>query len=140
MQLTNFTDYGLRALMRLASAPERLFTTAEIAREFRLSRAHLMKIVRCLSEAGIVETLRGQRGGFRLARPAASIRLGDVVRALGESFPMVECFRSDGGDCALWPGCMLKARLSRAAGAFIADLNRSTLADIAWPPRGRSAA
>ena len=45
MRLTAFTDYGLRALMRLAGEPERLFTTEEIAREFDISRHHLTKVV-----------------------------------------------------------------------------------------------
>jgi Rrf2 family nitric oxide-sensitive transcriptional repressor len=134
MELTNFTDYGLRALMRLAGAPERLFTTSEIACEFRLSQAHLVKIVQRLAASGFVETRRGKGGGFRLARPSEAIRPGDVVRALEESFPMVECFQQDGCDCALLPGCGLKARLSRAEQAFINDLNGSTLADLAWRP------
>ena len=52
MRLTSFTDYGLRALMRLAGEPERSFTTDEIAREFRISRHHLVKIVAALAGAG----------------------------------------------------------------------------------------
>ena len=45
MRLTSFTDYGLRMLMRMASAPERAFSTAELADEFGLSRNHLAKIM-----------------------------------------------------------------------------------------------
>ena len=45
MHLTSFTDYGLRMLMRMASAPERAFTSAELAEEFGLSRNHLSKIM-----------------------------------------------------------------------------------------------
>jgi len=140
MQLTNFTDYGLRALMRLAGDPERVFTAGETAREFRLSQAHLVKIIQRLAEAGFVETRRGKGGGFRLARSADAIRLGDVVRALEAPYPIVECFQPGGGACALAPGCGLRARLSQAERAFIADLNASTLADISWTPRGWRAA
>ena len=54
MRLTSFTDFGLRALMRMASAPDRGFSTAELASEFALSRHHLTKIMAALAQAGIV--------------------------------------------------------------------------------------
>ena len=64
MRLTSFTDYGLRMLMRMASEPERAFTTAEFAAEFVLSRNHLAKIMQRLSQGGLVETRRGGRWPF----------------------------------------------------------------------------
>ena len=60
MQLTSFTDYGLRMLMRMASAPDRAFSTAELAEEFKLSRNHLTKIMQRLAQGGIVETRPGR--------------------------------------------------------------------------------
>jgi Rrf2 family nitric oxide-sensitive transcriptional repressor len=132
MRLTTFTDYGLRALMRLAGDPDRVFTTDEIANEFAISRNHLTKVVRVLAAAGFVATQRGAGGGFRLARPAQAIRLGDVVRRLEARHALVECFRSDGGSCVLTPGCRLKGRLAAAKDAFLAELDRSTLADCAY--------
>ena len=80
MRLTSFTDYGLRALMRIASDPARGFSTAELAGEFDISRHHLAKIVQRLSQAGVVATRRGGGGGVTLAKPANQIRLGDVIR------------------------------------------------------------
>lgn len=133
MRLTAFTDYALRALMRLAGEPARVFTTDEIAREFAISRNHLTKVVRQLAEGGFVATHRGARGGFRLARAADTITLGEIVRLLEARHAMVECFRSDGGGCVLTPHCRLKAKLSRAARAFIAELDRTTLAECAYP-------
>jgi Rrf2 family nitric oxide-sensitive transcriptional repressor len=133
MQLTAFTDFGLRALMRLAGAPERTFTTDEIAAEFRISRHHLTKVVRDLARAGYLATQRGAGGGFRLARPAAEIRLGEVVRALARRQALVECFRADGGACVLTPRCRLKGRLAAAREAFLAELDTTTLAECAYP-------
>ncbi|RMH45703.1 MAG: Rrf2 family transcriptional regulator [Alphaproteobacteria bacterium] len=133
MRLTSFTDYGLRMLMRMAAAPGRAFSTAELAGEFGLSRHHLAKIMQRLAQGGIVETRRGGGGGAVLARPADQIRLGALVRLLEEGQPLVECFAS-GGDCSLDGRCRLKARLRAAEAAFLADLDRSTLADIALEP------
>ena len=68
-------------------------------------------------------------GGAVLARPAAEIRLGQIIRLLEESQPLVECFGADGGACSIDARCGLKARLRSAEAAFLADLDRSTLAD-----------
>ena len=141
MRLTSYTDFGLRALMRLAGEPERSFTTDEIASEFEISRHHLIKVVRGLAEASYVTTQRGAAGGFRLARRPESIKLGQVVRDLEEEQPLVECFRADGGACVLTPRCRLKKRLAAAQQAFLAELDATTLADCAYPaPRRAKAA
>lgn len=135
MRLTSFTDYGLRMLMRMAGEPERGFTTAALAAEFGLSRHHLTKILHRLAQAGHVTTRRGQGGGVTLARPAGDIRLGALVRLLEQDQPLVECFGPDRSDCMLDGHCKLKSRLRRAEAAFLADLDRTTLADIAFTPQ-----
>lgn len=136
MRLAAFTDYGLRALMRLSEAPGVTFTTEEIARELEVSHNHLAKIIRELAAAGFIATQRGAGGGFRLARPAAEISVGDVVRRLEARYPIVECFRGDGGCCTLEPRCVLKERLSRAAEVFLAELDKTSLAECVHAPRG----
>jgi Rrf2 family nitric oxide-sensitive transcriptional repressor len=138
MRLTSFTDFGLLALMRLAANPERIFTTDEIARAFGISRNHLIKVIRELAAAGIVATQRGAGGGFRLARPADDITLGEIVRLLEARSALVECFRPDGGACVLTPRCRLKGRLQAARAAFLRELDRTTLAECAYPTRGRA--
>lgn len=131
MRLTSFTDYGLRILMRLAGEPERGFSTAELADFFDLSRHHLTKIVQTLTRAGYLTTRRGAGGGARLARPATDIRLGTVIRLLERDQPLVDCFSPGGGTCTLDGRCGLKARLRHAEAAFLADMDRATLADVA---------
>ncbi|WP_281841467.1 RrF2 family transcriptional regulator [Sinisalibacter aestuarii] len=133
MNLTSFTDYGLRMLMRMSSAPGRAFSTADLAEEFGLSRNHLTKIMQRLAQGGIVETRRGVNGGAVLHRDPAEIRLGEVVRLLEQGQALVECFGPEGGECTIEGCCRLKSRLRQAESRFIDDLNRSTLADIALP-------
>ncbi len=139
MRLTSFTDFGLRALMRMASAPDRAFSTADLAEEFELSRNHLIKIMTALAQAGIVITRRGTGGGATLARSPDQIRLGDIVRILEIGQPLVECFAASGGDCTITGCCRLKTRLRTAEMAFLCDLDRSTLADVALPSLSASA-
>jgi Rrf2 family transcriptional regulator, nitric oxide-sensitive transcriptional repressor len=139
MRLTSFTDYGLRALMRMASEPDRAFSTAEIADEFRVSRNHLNKIIQRLARYGVVATRRGAGGGAMLARPAHEIGLGDIVRILEQDQALVECFSSQGA-CCVTPVCRLKGKLHVAEATFLAELDRSTLADIALPALAPAAA
>src|SRR3954453_6215958 len=136
MRLTSFTDFALRALMRLAGEPKRSFATSEIATEFGISRNHLAKVVRDLAEAGFITTQRGVGGDFSLARPPQLITLGEVVRAL-EQEALVECFRGDGGACVLTPRCRLKAKLAAARESFMRELDATTLAECAYPARSR---
>ena len=134
MRLTAFTDFGLRALMRLAGEPDRSFSTGEIANEFDISRHHLVKVIGDLANAGFVSTQRGAGGGFRLAREPQAITVGEVVRVLEGRHALVECFRDDGGACVLTPCCRLKGKLAAAREAFLHELDRTTLADCAYRP------
>jgi Rrf2 family nitric oxide-sensitive transcriptional repressor len=118
-------------MMLLAAKPEKIMTTEEVARAVHMSRNHLIKIVQALAAGGMVETQRGSGGGFRLARDPHKISLGEIVRLLEAGTPIVECFRNDGGQCRLIPGCKLKARLKVAREAFLRELDKTTLAECA---------
>lgn len=133
MQLTLHTDYALRVLMRLAVAPERLATVEEIAGAYEISRAHLVKVVHGLARLGYVETLRGRRGGVRLARPASRIGIGRVVRDTEERFSLVECFDPEARPCRIASACHLRGALREAQEAFLAALDAYTLADLVRP-------
>jgi Rrf2 family nitric oxide-sensitive transcriptional repressor len=133
MRLAAFTDYGLRVLMRLAGTPDEPLTTARIAEEFRIPYNHLTKVVNDLARNGFVTTQRGAGGGIRLARPAETITLGEVVRRLEDRYDMVECFRADGGACLLNPLCRLKPQLVAAREAFLAELDKTSIAQCAYP-------
>jgi Rrf2 family nitric oxide-sensitive transcriptional repressor len=132
MRLTLFTDYTLRALIYLAVQPDRLVTIGDIAEAYGISTNHLMKVVHQLATAGDVVTLRGQHGGLRLGRPAHEINLGTVVRRTEAEFTIVPCFGAE-RDCAIRPECVLAGVLDDALRAFLAVLDRRTLADLIAP-------
>ena len=136
MRLTFHTDYSLRLLMLLALEPDRLHTIEQAARRYGVSRNHMMKVAQTLIQAGFVEAVRGRSGGLRLARPAAEINVGAVVRATEEGFALVECFDGARNMCVISPECGLRGLLQRALQAFLAVLDGKSLADLA----GRSAA
>ena len=100
MQLTSFTDYGLRALIYMASLPEGRMTS--------------------------ISAVRGKNGGIRLGKPASAIRIGDVVREL-EPLSLVNCSSEF---CHITPACRLKQALSKAVQSFLMELDNYTLADL----------
>lgn len=128
MELTQHTDYGLRVLMYAASDPDRLVTMREIARVYGISMEHLRKVVHRLARHGYLSTVKGRAGGMQLGRPAETIRVGDVVELLEESMAIVDCERQP---CPLRGACALKRSLDNARHAFLAELNKVTLADLA---------
>ncbi|MCC7320012.1 MAG: Rrf2 family transcriptional regulator [Rubellimicrobium sp.] len=140
MRLTSFTDFGLRVLMRLAAVPGAGASTAELATELGISRNHLAKVVQALARAGYLATRRGGGGGVMLAHAPADIRMGEVVRTLEQGQALVECLAQGPSLCTLDGCCRMKHRLRAAEEAFLAELNRSTLAQIALPRVGATTA
>ncbi|MCL4765694.1 MAG: Rrf2 family transcriptional regulator [Hyphomicrobiaceae bacterium] len=134
MQLTKFSDYALRVLMYTHAAGDRLVTIEEMAGSYRVSRAHLMKVVNALTRAGFLRAVRGRTGGLTLARPAEEIRLGDVVRTTESDFALVECFAT-GNQCVISGCCRLPRVMQEALDDFFAALDRHTLASIALRPK-----
>jgi Rrf2 family nitric oxide-sensitive transcriptional repressor len=132
MHITQHTDYALRALIFLASNEHRLPTIQEISERFEVSRSHLMKVVNQLIRYGFVEGIRGKGGGLRLARSADEILIGDVVRKLETDLALVECF-SNTSRCLLTSNCKLKGALSTALEAFLASLDKVSLAEVLSP-------
>jgi Rrf2 family nitric oxide-sensitive transcriptional repressor len=132
MQLTQFTDYSLRLLIYLARLPEPgMATIAEIADYHQVSRNHLVKVANSLANQGFIISTRGKGGGIQLARPAYTIGVGDVVRQTEQNMNLVECFDMPNNHCRLIRNCFLKAMLYEAQRAFMAVLDKYTLADAA---------
>lgn len=125
MKLTLFTDYAMRTLLYLGARPERLCSIGEVAQAYRISQNHLMKVVVELVRSGHIESVRGRSGGIRLGRPPEEINVGAVVRHTEDGFDLVDC-----GSCVVAPACGLTGILKEALGAFMAVLDRYTLADL----------
>jgi Rrf2 family transcriptional regulator, nitric oxide-sensitive transcriptional repressor len=132
MRLTAYTDYTLRTLMYLAICGDRPTTIAEISAAYGISEAHLMKVVHQLGVAKDVATQRGRRGGIRLARSPERINLGATVRRTEADLALVPCFEKAGA-CAISANCVLSKVLQEALDAFLAVLDRYTLADLVAP-------
>ena len=130
MRMTLHTDYALRMLIYVAARPDGVCTVNDVAEAYGLSRNHLLKVAQTLRGLGVIETTRGRAGGIRLARAPEAIGVGALVRATEEEFSLAECMQAGARTCVLTPSCRLKGMLHEALGAFLAVLDKYTLADI----------
>jgi Rrf2 family transcriptional regulator, nitric oxide-sensitive transcriptional repressor len=135
MRLTDYTDYSLRVLLYLSVRPSGLSTIQEISDAYGISKNHLMKIVQQLGELGWVETVRGRNGGLRLAERSGNLTIGDIVRKTESDFALVGCFdtQPDARGCVIEPHCRLKGVLAAARDAFLAELDKHTVGELAKP-------
>lgn len=96
MKLSTKGRYGLRALIDLALYSENETVSIQsIARRQNISDSYLEQLMRKLRSAGLIVSVRGAQGGYKLARPANEISVGDVLRALEGSLEAVTCGGED---------------------------------------------
>ncbi|NJS14505.1 MAG: Rrf2 family transcriptional regulator [Sphingopyxis sp.] len=133
MRFTMHTDFALRTLMFLAVKPGQ-HTIDTIADHYGISRNHLMKVAQRLVAEGFVTSTRGRGGGLQLARPAETINLGAVVRALEDVGGFVECFDAATNQCRVTPACGLRGILAGGVAAFMRHMDGYSLADLVPNP------
>lgn len=133
MQLTRFTDLGLRVVMRLAVVGDGDRPgSREIADELAVSYAHVAKVITRLAELGVVDARRGRRGGLAITELGRDASVGWLVRRLEGEGEVVEC---DGAHpCPLRTGCLLRSALGRAQEAFFTSLDTVAIEDLTRNP------
>lgn len=92
MKLSTKGRYGLRALIDMAvHSEEEAVSISSVSARQGISESYLEQLVRRLKKAGLVTSIRGAQGGYRLAKPASEISVGDILRALEGNLEAVEC-------------------------------------------------
>ncbi|STY28489.1 DNA-binding transcriptional regulator [Legionella wadsworthii] len=129
MQLTQFTDYSLRALIYIALRKETC-TIKDITDAYDISNNHMIKIIHNLSKLGLIKTIRGKNGGILMAAQPETINLCQLITQLEPHFDLVPCFNKEKANCCIAPVCKLKGILHEAQAAFMNVLGRYTLADV----------
>ncbi|XP_037929852.1 HTH-type transcriptional repressor NsrR-like [Teleopsis dalmanni] len=127
MQLSNFTDYGIRVLIYLANIEQgTLSNITTVSQHYQISRNHLVKIVHRLGQLGYIDTVQGKNGGIRLKLLPKHINIGKVIREL-EPLELLNCSPDA---CIISPACRLKGYLVKAKEAFLQELENYTLFDL----------
>jgi Rrf2 family nitric oxide-sensitive transcriptional repressor len=116
--------------MYAALKGDELSRVKDIAEAYNISKAHLVKCVHQLGQWGYLDNYRGRNGGFKLAKPAKDITVGEVLRRTEDCFDLVECFVPEASTCPLTSFCELGATFHRALAAFLAVVDEVTVEDL----------
>jgi Rrf2 family protein len=136
MKLSKRGEYALRTLIALGLADEAkrsLVQVTELAEQERLPAKFLEQIIYSLKEAGFVASQRGKFGGYRLARPASKISIGNVIRVLEGPLAPVGCVSQTAYEKCSCPDeeyCGLRMLMLDVRNAIAGILDRYTLADV----------
>jgi Rrf2 family protein len=154
MMFSTKAEYGVRVMVELArragesgDAPGAVVPLAEIAEHDGLPLAYLEHLVARLRKAGLIDSRRGSRGGYMLARPAEQITTAEIVEALEGSIAPIECI-SQGPDGTIVCSresdpnhvCPTKLLWTKVRFAIVGALQDTTLADLLVPTSTRAPA
>ena len=130
LRISKMTDYATVLLARLAAAPDRQLTAAQLASQSRLSAPTVSKVLKQLHRRGLVTSTLGLRGGYRLARPAAEITAAQILDALEGPMALIECARQT-HQCSIESTCGVGRAWQRVNLAIRRSLQEITLVELA---------
>jgi Rrf2 family protein len=137
MKLSEGVEWGVHCATLLAVLPPGTALPAGRLAEFHgVPTAYLAKHLQAMSRAGLLESLPGARGGYRLARPAASITMLDVVEAIDGVEPAFRCSEIRRRGPTARPAreyrvpCAIHAAMNRADDAWRTELRATSIADL----------
>lgn len=131
ISLTRKTEYALIALSHLGRSPDTLSTARGISDAYDISLPLLMNIMKQLTKAGLVESVRGARGGYRLAVQADEVSLQELIRVVEGPIRLVKCaVLADRPNCVRISLCPVRSsalRIHRRLEQFLSDVSLAEL-------------
>ena len=130
LRFSRTADYGLRAALEVARAPEgQLVTRHSIARATDAPASVLAQSLAGLVRGGLLDAQAGPHGGYRLARPAGEVSIHDIVVAIDGEEPEERCVLHERA-CSSTGACPFHAFLVAAQERFLDTLRTTTLAEV----------
>ena len=133
IRMTKQADYGIVLLTRLAGEPARVFSAAELAEAVHLPGPTVSKIMKLLARGGVLESHRGVKGGYCLARAAERISVAEIITALDGPIAITECIDDSPGECAQEPICAVRGNWQRINDGIRQALEAINLAEMSIP-------
>ncbi len=130
LRLTKLTDYGILLMTCMASSSQERFSAAELAEITHIPMPTVSKILQMLLHEGMLDSVRGAHGGYRLTRSANDINVRDVISVFEGSIALTECNLEDGGACDQHDVCSTSNNWKRINHAVRQALEDISLADM----------
>ncbi len=132
LRVSKLADYGTVVMASMARDPHGIHSAAEMAIRIGLTPATVSKILKTLGRNGLVESLRGAKGGYRLPRPPAEISVAQIIGAMDGPIGMTECTAMP-GLCAQESACTVRANWQTINQIVLDALQRITLEQMTKP-------
>lgn len=133
LRLSKMTDYAVVALGEMARRPAETMTATALAERTGLPAPTVQKLLKLLARDGIVASIRGAAGGYRLARPAEAVSVAEIIHAVDGPIALTECVDGAGGACGVEGVCSMRGNWDRVNRAVRSALMSVSLADMAQP-------
>jgi Rrf2 family protein len=108
LALTKRTDYALIVLTYLSEHPGKVVSTRELAESFGMPGSLVMNIMKVLHNANMVSSLRGMKGGYRLAADLSKVNMHELIGTVEGPVRLTECIVLDGEKCTTKPCQVLR--------------------------------
>lgn len=134
LKITRQTDYAVMILTRFAQeGPARIHNARDLSEETEVPPPMASKILKILAREGLLISQRGVKGGYRLARPASQVTIGEVIRAIEGPVAITECVEAAPGDCDKESWCPVRSNWQRINDAVEAAVEAISLEEMARP-------
>ena len=137
IRISKLADYAVVMLTSMAQERGVVLSAPALSERTRISEPTVAKVLKMLSRQGIVLSVRGAAGGYRLARPADQIAVIDIVEAIEGPIALTACVDGAEPDCALGACCSVRGRWYSVNQAMRSALEEVMLADMIAPARIR---
>lgn len=131
-RIGKLTDYALLIMSQMAKAPESVLSATFLAEMLHLTTPTVSKILKILSDGGLVSSVRGADGGYHLAKKAADITVADIIAAMEGELAVTECCESV-SCCAIDSMCTMRKNWQEINKIIQSLLSRLTILDMLQP-------
>lgn len=134
LKLSKLSDYATVLMTQLASDPARLHSAHELSGRTHVPGPTVSKLLKLLAKSGLIESIRGAQGGYRLAKPPALITVADIIRVIEGPIALTQCSVHKGG-CTIESFCGVRRNWRLINNAIRSSLEAVTLDQMAAPLR-----
>jgi FeS assembly SUF system regulator len=132
LRISKLADYGTVVMVYLAKSPHQLSNARDIALHTHLAVPTVSKLLKRLTSVGLLISVRGASGGYRLQRPATEMSLAEIIYALDEHRGLTECSLHP-NECSLQGVCHVQGNWQLISQAILSALESVSLATLAKP-------
>jgi FeS assembly SUF system regulator len=134
LKMGKLTDYATVIMCYLAQDAGAVHAASELAAVVGISAPTALKVLKTLARGGLLQSQRGTKGGYQLARPPAAITMAEILEAMEGPIGLTECGSSPGA-CLRESRCSVRTNWQRISQAVGEALARVSLAEMAAPPQ-----